>query len=53
MCIMVKNERITIAVTPDIHEKLTKLGKYGESMNDIISRIISEYKKSGGGRISQ
>lgn len=39
---MVKSQRITIAVTPENHEKLTKLGRYGESMNDIISRIILE-----------
>jgi predicted CopG family antitoxin len=51
---MVRNQdRVTIAVTPENHEKLAKLGRFGESMNDVITRILAEYKKSGGGRISQ
>jgi predicted CopG family antitoxin len=54
MYVMTKTqERITIAVTPENHEKLAKIGKFGESMNDVITRILVEYKKSGGGRIGQ
>lgn len=46
-------DRVTIAVTPEIHEKLAKIGKFGESMNDVITRVLADYKKSGGGRISE
>lgn len=45
--------RVTIAVTPENHEKLAKIGKYGESMNDVITRILAEYKNSARGRTNQ
>jgi predicted CopG family antitoxin len=43
-------DKVTIAVTPENHAKLSKLGKFGESMNDVITRVLADYKKSNGGR---
>ena len=54
MCVMTRSlDRVTIAITLENHQKLAKLGKFGESMNDVITRILADYKKSGGGRIGE
>jgi predicted CopG family antitoxin len=39
-----KQDRVTIAVTPENHEKLAKLVKFGESMNDVITKLLAEAK---------
>ena len=35
----------TIRVSDQTHKELTKLGNYGDSMDDIIKRIVEVYKK--------
>jgi predicted CopG family antitoxin len=34
------SESTTIKITKKLHERLSKEGKYGESMSDIIERLI-------------
>jgi predicted CopG family antitoxin len=35
-----------IRVKDDTHEELAKIGGYGETMDDIIKRLIENWKKS-------
>ena len=37
--------RITISISPETHKELSEIGKYGESMDDIIKRVLKEAKK--------
>lgn len=38
-------DKITIAVTRDTAERLKHLGKYGDTMETIIRRVLDEYEK--------
>lgn len=40
-----KMGRKTITINEDTHRELVKLGIYGESMDDIIKRLIGEHKE--------
>jgi predicted CopG family antitoxin len=33
----------TVRIDEDVHKKIMKCGKMGESMNDVISRIVDYY----------
>lgn len=35
----------TIRVTDDTHNKLCKLGKFGDTMNNIITKLLSKQSK--------
>jgi predicted CopG family antitoxin len=35
-----------IRVKDDTHEELAKIGSYGETMDDILKRLIENWKKS-------
>jgi Putative antitoxin len=37
--------RKTITINEDTHRELVKLGIYGESIDDIIKRLIGEHKE--------
>ena len=37
--------RKNIAISNITHSKLMELGKYGESMDDIVNRLIESYNK--------
>jgi len=41
-------EMKTLRVTDETHRELTKLGSYGETMDEIINRCIQAYKKHEG-----
>ena len=34
-----------IRIDEDLHRELTQLGKYGDSMGDIIRALLEEHKK--------
>ena len=34
------NEQATIRIRKDTHDKLTQLGKFGETYDDILSRVL-------------
>ena len=36
----------TIRIAKETHKKLVAVGEYGDSMDDIINRLIETYKKS-------
>jgi predicted CopG family antitoxin len=36
----------TITITEETHEKITKLGKKGETYNQLINRLADHYIKS-------
>ena len=36
----------TVKIDTDIRDRLAKYGRYGESMSDIIGRILQEWEKS-------
>jgi predicted CopG family antitoxin len=38
----------TIRVSDEMHEALAKLGNYGESMDDIIRRLVTAYHNYTG-----
>ena len=38
-------KRVTISISPETHKELSEIGKYGESMDDIIKRVLKEAKK--------
>jgi predicted CopG family antitoxin len=40
--------RKTITINEDTHKELVKLGVYGESMDDIIKKLINHYKVKSG-----
>ena len=42
------DKRITIGVTEGTHRRLTRLGVYGDSMDDIISKCIDSYEREHG-----
>ncbi|MBI2507487.1 hypothetical protein HYV89_00880 [Candidatus Woesearchaeota archaeon] len=42
------SELKTIKIRVEIHSKLMKLGKKGESFSDIIDRLIEGYKEDEG-----
>jgi predicted CopG family antitoxin len=35
-----------IRIDEELHKELAKLGKYGDSMGDIIRRLLEHYKKT-------
>jgi hypothetical protein len=39
----------TIKVNIETRDELAKIGTYEDTMDDIISRLISEYKNKNGG----
>ncbi len=43
----VMTEMTTIRVSKEVHKRLTKLGFYGDTMSEIISKCIDAYEKSG------
>jgi predicted CopG family antitoxin len=44
---MVKQKRFegttTIRITDEVHDKLAQVGRWGESLSDIIDRLIKEH----------
>jgi predicted CopG family antitoxin len=34
-----------IRISKELHEELAKIGHYGDSMGDIIKRLLEDYKK--------
>jgi hypothetical protein len=38
-------DRVTIAISRETAERLKKLGKYGDTMDSIIHRVLDEYEK--------
>ena len=40
--------RKTITINEDTHKELVKLGVFGESMDDIIKKLINHYKGKSG-----
>ncbi len=41
-----KMGRKTITINEDTHRELVKVGIYGESMDDIIKRLLDFYEKN-------
>ena len=39
------NNRITITLSKQNYEKLKKLGFFGESFDDVLSRVLKEVKQ--------
>ena len=39
------SKRMTISISPETHRILSDMGKYGETMDDILQRLILEAKK--------
>ena len=37
--------RKTVSISDETHKELTKLGVYGETIDDIIKKCIEAYKK--------
>ena len=44
--------RKTITINEDTHKQLVKLGVYGESMDDIIKRLINYWNSSHDVRVT-
>jgi predicted CopG family antitoxin len=42
--------RITMSVSRDIYNRITKYGKFGDSFNDVLVRILDELETKGGGK---
>lgn len=38
----------TIRVSSETHEQLSEIGKYGESMDNILQKLIKFWKTEGG-----
>lgn len=38
-------KRTTVSINEDTYQELTKVGIYGESMNDIVGKCVKAYKK--------
>jgi hypothetical protein len=36
-----------IRIDEDLHTELSSIGKYGDSMGDIIRKLLEHYKKTG------
>lgn len=43
---MPTGKRKSISVSEEIHQELSKIGNYGESMDNIIAKCIQAYKKA-------
>lgn len=41
---VVTGPRTTIAISQSLYERIVKDAKYGESLNEILSRIVSVYE---------
>lgn len=41
-------EMTTITISKSSHKRLSDIGNYGESMNDIIVRLLDCFEKSEG-----
>jgi len=39
------SQRTTISLSKNNYEKLKQIGKFGETYDDIISRVLKEYSK--------
>ena len=37
-----------IRISEELHRELTKIGHYGDSMGDIIKRLLDDYYKDKG-----
>ena len=46
--VMVANETKTIKISKTNYDILASHAKYGDSMNDVITKILSKEKGSGG-----
>jgi hypothetical protein len=44
-------EKITIAISRDTAERIRNLGRYGDTMDTIVRRILDEYEKMGKEKI--
>jgi predicted CopG family antitoxin len=42
---MSESNRTTISLSKDNYEKLKQIGKFGESFDDIVSRVLKESSK--------
>lgn len=40
-----KDKRNAIIIRPETHDRLIKFGKYGDTMDDIVSRVIDLAEK--------
>jgi hypothetical protein len=38
-------ERVTVAISRQTADRLRRLGRYGDTMDSIIHRILDEYEK--------
>ena len=45
--IRMKDDDRIIKIKKNTHERLKKLGKYGETMDDIIKRCVDAYESQG------
>jgi len=43
-----EEEITTIRIKKSTHSKLVEIGEYGNSMDDIIKRLLENYKKTRG-----
>ena len=41
----------TVNISERNHERLSKVGRYGESMDDIIERLLDHYDQLGQARL--
>jgi predicted CopG family antitoxin len=39
------HERTTITISKETYEKLRKLGVYGDSMDDVVNRVLQQVKE--------
>jgi len=42
---MSSNAMKAVRVSEDVHKRLSKLGKMGDTYNDVIERLLNEYEK--------
>ena len=45
MSIKIVVSRKTVSISEETHSELTKIGVYGETIDDIIKKCIDAYKK--------
>jgi len=45
---MVEDEITTIRIRKTTHARLVEIGEYGNSMDDIIIKLLETYKKTRG-----
>jgi hypothetical protein len=37
-------KRMTISISPETHKELSEMGRYGETMDEIIQRLLNKVK---------